>query len=264
MSLMFIASKLLSFATQPLAWVGLLLLMGLLWMRFNPTWGRGLSGVALLVLLLQGWQVPPETLLRTLESQYPPLPDTTDLSAYAGVVVLGGALEPAYVMRGNDQPALNDAAERMTAPVALLKRHPNLKLLFTGGSGELLGTPLTEAARAKVFFDSMGVPAHRVLYESASTNTYDNAVLSAVLPGVNPTQPWLLLTTAAHMPRAMATFRQAGWNVTAYPVDYRAGRATPWTEYSLQGGAQRWQQGLHEWIGLRVYRAAGQADTLTH
>lgn len=263
MSLMFIASKLLSFAIQPLAWVGLLLFVGRLWMRFNPTWGQGLSGLALLVLLLQGWQVPPETLLRTLESQYPALPNSADLSTYAGVVVLGGALEPAYVMQGNDQPALNDAAERMTAPVTLMKRHPNLKLLFTGGSGELLGTTMTEAARAQVFFDSMGVPANRVMYESASTNTYENAVLSAVLPGVNPTQPWLLLTTAAHMPRAMATFRQAGWNVTAYPVDYRAGRATPWTAYSLQLGAQRWQQGLHEWVGLRVYQAAGQADTRT-
>ena len=262
MSLMFIASKLLSFATQPLAWVGLLLFAGLLWMRSNPAWGRGLSGLALLVLLLQGWHVPPDTLLRALESQYPPMPDNTDLTSYAGIVVLGGALEPAYVMRGNDQPALNDAAERMTAPVALMKHNPRLQLLFTGGSGELLGTSMTEAARAKVFFDSMGVPANRVLYESASTNTHENAVLSATLPGVNPARPWLLLTSAAHMPRAMATFRQAGWNVTAYPVDYRAGRATPWTEYSLQGGAQRWQQALHEWIGLRVYQAAGQAASL--
>jgi uncharacterized SAM-binding protein YcdF (DUF218 family) len=150
----------------------------------------------------------------------------------------------------------------MTTPVALMKRNPHLQLLFTGGSGELTGTSMTEADRAKVFFDSMGVPANRVIYESASTNTYQNAVLSATLPGVNPTRPWLLLTSASHMPRAMASFRQAGWNVTAYPVDYRAGRATPWTEYSLQGGAERWHLGLHEWLGLMAYQYAGQADTL--
>ncbi len=262
MSFMFVVSKLLSFATQPLAWVGILLFLGLWWMRSRPAWGKGVCWLALAVLLLQGWQLPPEMLLRELESQYPPVSADTDLTPYAGIVVLGGALEAAYVMKGNDQPALNNAAERMTAPVTLMKRNPHLQLLFTGGSGELTGTTMTEAARAKVFFDSMGIAANRVLYESASTNTYQNAVLSAVLPGVNPKRPWLLLTSASHMPRAMASFRQAGWNVTAYPVDYRAGRATPWTEYSLQTGAERWHLGLHEWIGLRVYQYAGQADTL--
>lgn len=262
MSPLFIASKLLSFATQPLAWVGLLLFLGLLWTRSNPAWGKGLCWLALLVLLLQGWHLPPEMLLRQMESRYPPVPASADLTAYAGIVVLGGALEPAYVMKGNDQPALGNAAERMTAPVALMRRNANLQLLFTGGSGELLGTSMTEAARAKVFFDSMGVPANRVIYESASTTTYQNAVLSAALPGVNPKRPWLLLTSASHMPRAMASFRQAGWSVTAYPVDYWAGRATPWTEYSLQGGAERWHLGLHEWVGLRVYQYVGQADTL--
>jgi uncharacterized SAM-binding protein YcdF (DUF218 family) len=264
MSPMFIASKLLSFATQPLAWVGILLFLGLLWMRSRQAWGKGLCWLALLLLLLQGWQLPPEMLLRELESQYPPVPATADLSNYAGIVVLGGALEPAYVLKGNDQPALNNAAERMTAPVALMKHNPHLQLLFTGGSGELTPTSLTEADRAKVFFDNMGVPASRVMYESASTNTYENAVLSAALPGVKPARPWLLLTSASHMPRAMATFRQAGWNVTAYPVDYRAGRATPWTEYSLQRGAELWHLGLHEWIGLLAYQHAGQADTLRH
>ncbi len=263
MSPMFIASKLLSFATQPLAWVGILLFLGLMWMRSRQAWGKGVCWLALLVLLLQGWQLPPEMLLRHLESEYPTVPATADLSNYTGIVVLGGALESAYVLKGNDQPALNNAAERMTTPVALMKRYPHLQLLFTGGSGELLATSMTEADRAKLFFDSMGVPVSRVMYESASTNTYQNAVLSAVLPGVKPARPWLLVTSASHIPRAMAAFRQAGWNVTAYPVDYRAGRATPWTEYSLQRGAELWHLGLHEWLGLLAYQYLGQADNMT-
>jgi uncharacterized SAM-binding protein YcdF (DUF218 family) len=61
------------------------------------------------------------------------------------------------------------------------------------------------------------------------------------------------------MPRAMAAFQKAGWNVTPYPVDYRTGNATPWTEYSLAEGARKWHLLLHEALGLLVYRLSGQS-----
>lgn len=256
---MFLASKLLSFATQPLAWVAVLLLCGLLCMPVRRNWGRGLMSAALAVLLLQGWQPLPDVLLRQLEAQHAGPTPGTSLQQYAGVVLLGGALEPSYIWQAHDQPALNSAAERMTVPVALLQQHPHLRLLFTGGQGDLFAKGLTEADRARFFFDSMGVARQRILYESESHTTYENAVFSAKLPDVNPAQPWLLLTSASHMPRAMATFRKAGWNVTPYPVDFRTGTQTPWTEYSLADGANRWHLVLHELAGLLTYRLAGRA-----
>ena len=156
---------------------------------------------------------------------YPAVASLPDLQRYAGVIVLGGALEPSYVWQGHAPPALNEAAERMTAALPLLQRHPDLKLLFTGGEGELLAKGLTEAERARLFYANMGVAPQRLLFESASRTTYENAVLSAALPGVDKTRPWLLLTSAWHMPRAMATFEKAGWNVTPWPVDFRTGHA---------------------------------------
>jgi uncharacterized SAM-binding protein YcdF (DUF218 family) len=60
------------------------------------------------------------------------------------------------------------------------------------------------------------------------------------------------------MPRSMATFTKAGWNVTAYPVDFRTGPSTPWTEYSLASGIRDWQLALHEHIGSLAYRMAGR------
>ena len=61
------------------------------------------------------------------------------------------------------------------------------------------------------------------------------------------------------MPRAVATFRAAGWNVTPYPADYRIGARTPSTEYSPANSLGRWQTALHEWLGLLAYRVAGRA-----
>ena len=256
---MFITSKLLSFATQPLAWVLVLLLAGLLLMSYRRSWGVRLAWAAVTVLLLQGWEPLPDALLRQLETSHSAPKPGTSLQPFAGVVVLGGALESAYVWQGHGQPALNEAAERMTTAVALVHQYPHLRMLFTGGEGELFAGDLTEADRAKIFFDQMGVDPRAVTYESASRTTYENAVLSARLPGVNPGQPWLLLTSASHMPRAMATFVKAGWNVTAYPVDYRTGLHTPWTQYSLAGGASKWHTLLHEGVGLLAYRLAGHA-----
>ena len=255
---MFITSKLFSFATQPLAWAVLLLLCGLICLPLRRKWGMGLSWGALLMMLLLGWQPLPDLLLRHLEGQYAEMPPHADLSGYAGVVVLGGAMEAGHVQEAHTQPLLNNAAERMTAPVALLRRYPKLRLVFTGGEGTLLGTGPSEAERARIFFESLGLTGKTVAYEAASRNTFENARFAAKLPGVDVKQRWLLVSSAWHMPRAMASFTRAGWNVTAYPVDFRTGRFTPWSQYSLLSSSEHWQLVLHELLGLLAYRLAGQ------
>lgn len=255
---MFLAAKLLAFATQPLAWVALLLVLGLLLQRRWRRAGMGLIWLALGVLLLQGWEPLPNALVRRLEARYPAVASLPDAQRYAGLVVLGGALEPSYVWQGHDQPALNDAAERMTAALPLLQRYAHLQLLFSGGEGELLARGLTEAERARIFYASMGVAPQRLRFEPAARTTYENAVMTAALPGIDKSRPWLLVTSAWHMPRAMATFEKAGWNVTPYPVDFRAGVETPWNRYSLVSGAGRWHLALHEYLGWLAYRLSGK------
>lgn len=256
---MFLASKFLLFLTQPLAWVAALLLLGLLLAHTRPRWSRAIHATALGLLLLSGWEPLPNTALRYLETQYPAVTPDQDWHRYAGVIVLGGALEPSYVWTVPQQSALNDAAERMTEVTPLLRQHPHLKVLFTGGEGELFAGGLSEAERARVFFSGQGLRPDQLLFESASRTTFENAILSRQLPGVDPARPWLLLTSAYHMPRSMAAFRKAGWNVTAYPVDFRSGASTPWTQYSMDQGVKKWRLALHEMLGLLAYRLAGRA-----
>lgn len=255
---MFLLSKMLGLVTQPLGWVALLLLAGLITLPRRPVLGRRMVACALLLLLSLGWLPLPDLLLRHLEQQYAEVAPQADLRDYVGLIVLGGATEPGHVAQAHPQPLLNDAAERMTAPIALLRKHPHLRVVFTGGEGDLLGSGPSEAARAQVFFESMGLSGPQMAYESDSRTTYENALLSAQLPGVDTRMHWLLLTSAWHMPRAMATFAKAGWNVRAYPVDYRTGSSTPWTEYSLRKGADHWQLALREMLGFWAYRATGR------
>jgi uncharacterized SAM-binding protein YcdF (DUF218 family) len=253
----FAAAKFLNLFTQPLTWVVALLVASLLLDRW-PALARKLVGTALALLLLMGWQPLPQWLIRQLEIQYAEISFNANLQLYAGVIVLGGSTEEGYVAQAHDQPLLNDAAERMIAPIALLRHNPRLRIVFTGGEGSFLPSGPSEAERVRPFFDSMGLAGNQVTYEAVSRTTYENAVLSAQLPGINIGQRWLLVTSAWHMPRSMATFRKAGWNVTAYPVDFRTGSNTPWTEYSLKDGARNWQLLLHECLGWLAYRATGR------
>ena len=254
--MMFVASKLLAFAIEPLVWVLLFLLAGLLLSWRRPRLGKSLGWAALAALLLSGWTFVPETLLRHLESRYPAVPTGADLQQYVGVVVLGGAIANSKLWTEHDQVALNEHAERMTAAVTLSQKYPHLKLIFSGGNASLPAIGLSEAERAKRFFNELGVPPARVMYEASSRNTYENAQFSAMVPGVDKTQRWLLLTSAFHMPRAMGAFQKIGWNVTPYPVDYLTTSGASWYDFSLHFGPTSWELALHEWLGYYVYKMA--------
>ena len=167
---MFFASKVLALVTQPLLWVFVLLVLSLLVLRRWPRAGRRLVGTALAVLVLMAWKPLPEAIIRQLESRYPEMAPDAKLEGYAGVVVLGGATESGRTQMAHVQPMLNDAAERMTAPVAMLRRNPKLRMLFTGGEGMLMGIGQTEAERAKLFGAPEG-DATRVTWTMVGANS---------------------------------------------------------------------------------------------
>ena len=255
---MFYLSKFSFVIVQPLTWVVLLvvLALGLSLMRSRMSALRYVLALALTLLVLIGWSPLSNAALRSLEDRYQA--PSGDLSKFAGMIVLGGVFN-GDDGRGHGQIALSGSAERVVVPVPLMNQYPQLRLLFTGGEAALVPSGQPEAAAARLYFDRMGVDGGRIIYEAASRNTFENSEMSARLPGVDIQEPWLLVTSASHMPRAMATFARAGWNVTAYPVDYASVVDASWFGYSLVGGANEWQMALREWVGLLVYRAAGRA-----
>ena len=253
---MFLLSKLLGLAAEPVFWILLLLLIAVVQLPRRPQAARRWVLAAGAMLLLGGWAPLPDALLRHLERQYPD-PPPLPAQSYVGVIVLGGALESGYVGEGTEEPQVNGAAERMTTVLPLLRQAPDLELVFTGGQGEYFGTGPSEAERARRFFVQLGLDPQRVRLESQSRNTYENAVFTARLSGIDPRKPWILITSASHMPRALAVFRKQGWNVTPYSVDFNTGLSTPWTSYSLRI-SDKWPIALKEYIGILAYRLTGR------
>ena len=249
---MFVLSKLMSAITQPMFWLALwwalALLMQQRWRRLAAAmlWG------GLVVLGLLGFEAGPHALLRALENRYP-VPTAEAVGRHVGVIVLGGATEHPDIYQAHGQVPLGGAAERMTVPVGWMRQHPNLQLVFSGGEGRLLATGVTEAELAKAFYQQQGADMGRVVLEGGSRTTRENAIQVAALLGERCKQPWLLVTSAWHMSRSVPEFEAVGCQVTPYPVDFRTGATTAWTEYSLARSLLLWQTALHEWLGLWVY-----------
>jgi len=96
-----------------------------------------------------------------------------------------------------------------------------------------------------------GVDPSRIELETRSRNTYEDARFCADLAKPTLQQRWLLVTSAVHMSRALASFRAAGFDVEPWPV-YDDGLPE----------MVRFTQAIHEWLGLLVYRALGRTDRL--
>ena len=258
----FILSKVLGFFAIP---SNLMIGLGLLGVLLLPSrlarTGRVLMVVSLIALALFGLSPFGNALIIPLEQRFPPWDDTR--GPPDGIVVLGGAISPDVSAARNDV-ALNEAAERVTAGVALARRYPAARIVYSGGSGALLIREGSEAVAAVRIFESLGIAPERIIAEEQSRNTVENAVFSQLLAMPQPGERWLLVTSGYHMPRAMGVFRQAGFPVEAYPVDWR----TRGTQDALRPfptvseGLERSDTALHEWVGLLVYWLTGRTGAL--
>jgi uncharacterized SAM-binding protein YcdF (DUF218 family) len=223
--------------------------------------GRLLTVASLIALALLGLSPLGNALIIPLEQRFPPWDDTR--GPPDGIVVLGGAITPDVSAARNDV-ALNEAAERVTAAVALARRYPAARIIYSGGTGALFYPEGSEAASAVRIFESLGIPQARVVAEEQSRNTVENAVFSLLLAMPQPGERWLLVTSGYHMPRAMGVFRRAGFPVEAYPVDWRTrgpqDALRPFS--SLGGGLERADTAVHEWAGLLVYWLTGRSAAL--
>jgi uncharacterized SAM-binding protein YcdF (DUF218 family) len=257
---LFVLSKIFWLVARPSSLALILALVGVVALARGRGWGRwpAVAGlgffVALVLFPMNAWVEQP------LEERF--ARPAVEPAHVDGIIVLGGAVET-RLTAARGLPALNGAAERMTEPVALLRRHPEARLVFTGGSGSLLPGAVTEAEVARRLWTDLGVPQDRVVYENASRNTHENAVNTFALVRPLPGETWLLVTSASHMPRSMGVFRRAGWPVVAWPVNYRTGPGvTDWLDPSLPVRLQEFEWSAREWIGLLAYRLAGRTDAV--
>jgi uncharacterized SAM-binding protein YcdF (DUF218 family) len=258
----FLLSKIIGFFALPSNFLIVIGLAGifLLFTRFTrlASW---LVVTSLVLIAIAGLSPLGNALIVPLEDRFPPWDPSR--GAPTGIVVLGGAITP-EVSIAHDTVALNEAAERITATAELARRYPDARIIFSGGNNAILFDEGVEADIAVRQFEALGIAHDRITAEEQSRNTIENAVFSRLLANPQAGERWLLVTSAYHMPRAIAVFRAAGFPVEAYPVDWRTrGPADTLRPFaSLGDGLRRTDTAVREWVGLVVYRLTGKTNEL--
>ena len=136
------------------------------------------------------------------------------LADVTGVIVLSGS-ENVTLSQLYSEPQVGAEGDRLTTFLMLAERYPQARLVHTGNAAE---SPI---ARSLIL--GTGVDPTRIRFDDRATNTCDSARATQALVEPKAGEHWLLVTSAAHMPRAMACFRAVGWEVVPYPTDFRRG-----------------------------------------
>jgi len=258
----FLAAKILGFFALP---SNILIALGLIGAALMATRfaraGRRLTLTALVLIAIAGLSPLGNALILPLEERFPPWDASRGVPT--GIISLGGAIDT-VVSPARGEVALNEAAERLTTMAELVRRYPEAHVVFSGGSGRLIYDGATEAEFAVRLFESFGIAKSRIILESKSRDTDENAHFTKELVQPKPGERWLLVTSAHHMPRAVGVFRAVGFPVEAFPVDYRTrGAIDLLRPFSNVGdGLRRTDTAAREWVGLAVYRLTGRTKEL--
>jgi uncharacterized SAM-binding protein YcdF (DUF218 family) len=209
---------------------------------------------ALAFVWLWAWSTPVLSLwLRgTVEDLYPPLPVATVPQAQA-IVVLGGGIAPPSGK--STEINLNAAADRVWFATRLFHAGKAPLVLVSGGSDPERDA-YSEARASAIFLVDLGVPAQTIVLEEASRNTRQNAAFSAALLKARGIKHILLVTSALHMPRAMALFAAQGLQATPAPTDFEAIQSPPpgvlaWLPdaQALDGSGRAMKEMVGKWVG---------------
>lgn len=137
--------------------------------------------------------------------------------------------------------AISGGGGRMETAVRLAIRYPKAKIILSLKGEEWAANVMR----------SHGISDDRLIIDARSRNTFENAQVTRRLVKPKPGQRYILVTSPSHMPRAMGSFRKAGFSVVPWPVSKSIVDIRPTLAVAK-----------HEWIGLAAYWLMGRTDEL--
>jgi uncharacterized SAM-binding protein YcdF (DUF218 family) len=239
-------------------WLAVLAFLGSLSSANSRRWPRIFAGSSVAAFL--GLAVLPTGywLAEPLESRFAP-PKLNGIEI-RHIIVLAGA-ERLSASARSGRPEVSSAAERIIEGAAVARSIPGAALWIVGGVRDP-HSPLADVDWTAASWRRLGTPTHRI---QIVRDTLDTCANAAGVAARRPQGQILLVTSALHMPRALACFRQHGLAPIPYPVDYlspRIDRAADLFQPNLLANIERTDTALHEWLGLLLYRLQGRTGDL--
>lgn len=228
-------------------------------LRRLPVWPWIVSGLWVCACLVCSAPVIVNPLIALMEDTYPA---GDECAASSHMVVLSGGLDSRIGNVREFDRMSSATLSRSMAAARTLQDETDTRVIVSGGA--VVGS-IAEADVIAAFLEQMGVSGQRVLRESGSANTRENAInVVALLKGEVVTGPVRLLTSAMHMPRALNSFRNvlattgSAIEICPVSVDVQALKDVPVYALMPQSTAiARFDLLLHEAVALLAYRARG-------
>ncbi|MCC6751763.1 MAG: YdcF family protein [Deltaproteobacteria bacterium] len=247
----FVLSKTAGLLVSPMSLCSVLLAISgvLRLLRRRPRLQRWLAIGAIAQLLFFSTGLASHLLLIPLENRY--APPATLPTPPGAIVMLTGMAEP----RAGSYD-LSDPADRFVETLRLARRYPRARILLVGGSSQIIGDSYRESELLGRLALDLGLEKERLVLERRSRNTHENAenAVRLLLPS---DRPFLLVTSASHMPRAMGCFRRAGVEPIAWPVDVRHSSLRVKSLLPNEHDLGNSEAALREYVGLVTYWLAG-------
>lgn len=245
-------SKILSLFIHPLSLGLLILVAGGILTYWWSRWGRFVLGVGLLVIWIPATPLFSDWVQSTLEDRYSPTA-VSEVPEADAIVALGGAIGAPRPPRV--YPDLNGSADRVWHAARLYRADKAPFIIASGGAVPWKDQRFREASAMQSILTSLDVPADSILLESRSANTYENATNTAIVVEKHGFDRVLLVTSALHMRRALATFRSAGVDAVPVPTDYQVveGTVTLLDVLPSAGALRSSTAAIREYVGHLVY-----------
>ncbi|CAM3894723.1 YdcF family protein [Corallococcus sp. ZKHCc1 1396] len=250
-----VLSKVLDLLLSPLTWALLLGVGSLLWRR-RARVSVGLQLAALAVLY--AFSIEPVVALLTRATEGGAVSTLQPETVYDAVILLGGGLDASATERSG-QPEYNAAPERIMRGFELLRDGRAKQVLLSGGTLDARPEAVVEADVLARQLEHWGIAPERIVKEGRSRNTRENALNAEPLVRERGWKSLLLVTSAAHLPRAAGCFAAVGLRPDTLAVDVRSSPIPPgrlsWLPRA--GGLSQSTDMLRELAGRVVYRLRG-------
>jgi uncharacterized SAM-binding protein YcdF (DUF218 family) len=253
---MFLFKKIVGLFFSPLSLCLEIVIVGLIliWFTKKKIPGKILISIGIALLILMSYGGLPNLILRPLEYQYSPL--LRDLPEVKWIVVLGGdaTSDPKIPITSQlEFPSLF----RLIEGIRLHQSLSRSKMILSGGP--VFGPP----GGGKVMADfaiALGVNPQNLILETMSRDTEQQAQYIERFVGIDP---FILVTSASHMPRSVAIFRKLGMKPIPAPTNYLAvEKQEEWIDpnrlFPSSANLTKMEIAIHEYLGLAWAKLRGK------
>ena len=251
---MFVLLKILLYLFRPLIWILILLILATL--VKNQRKRRLLFTAALVALVF----FTNPFIIRQCISWYEvkEVPMNTVGKYNAGILLGGMVSYNQYVDRGY----FNPASDRFIQTALLFKTGHINNIIVAAGNGYITKNNFREALFIKERLIQLGIPAEQIFTDTSSRNTLENARFSKrIIDSFHIPGPYLLISSAMHLPRAQKVFTKVGLKTDLYPCDFVAHRISNnfFEDYLLPSSyaLPQWDSWIKEIVGTITYKITG-------